>query len=483
MSTTSAPSVRFLPTRRSLLTLLICLAGMGGIEAWTPYGGASPLPGQEPDTKAREVTTLFRDEIALAEQKMHWRGERLSDDTLYALAVTGVSWEIAWNREHPFSLAWGDYSRMPRLNGQSAGKNDSQFIEEVRRDYERHDYRRAVDTASSHFTLEQIGCETTLKEAVGHSLMAMGQSEQAFPVFAAPFTPSLKGVETARANRRFREAALEAAQHAGLKREVVAFSLSLLLEPGMDAPGVDAERMKALARLGIDIDRILLGILQSPAKLRGLPAYTYAAADLLTYRASPRLLPFLTRLAGNDDVYLRSRAVTGLGILAYHIRPSDSGDWPRRLIDVPLRETSVSASERKLIDRAVKDALNSDRYRLRIAGIVALTLLGEEDSPLLLQRLTKDHTYILAAPNGERDKTRHLFFPVWAAAAAGLSRYGAKLEVGGGELSGKEMDREKRGGKDETNDRRNLRRDVVSQLMLSPFDVPVPLAEETLPRA
>jgi len=45
------------------------------------------------------------------------------------------------------------------------------------------------------------------------------------------------------------------------------------------------------------------------------------------------------------------------------------------------------------------------------------------------------------------------------------------------------MDREKRGGKDETNDRRNLRRDVVSQLMLSPFDVPVPLAEETLPRA
>lgn len=464
-----------------MLSSLVFLIGACGIGALTPHTGAASVEAQQPERKNREVASLFREEIAQAEQKVRWRGERLSDDTLYALAVTGISWEISWNRDHPFSLAWGEYSRAPRLNGQ-LGKKDAEFIEEVRRAYERRDYRRAVDTAAAHFTLEQIGCEPTLKEAVGRSLMAMGQSEQAFPVFAAPFAPGLSAAENARANRRFREAALEAARQAGLKREVVAFSLSLLLEPGMDAPKADAERMQALTNMGIDIDRVLLGILQSPTRLRGLPAYTYVAADLLTYRVSPRLLPILTRLAENDDVYLRSRAVTGLGILAYRMRPNEPGDWKQRLIDVPLRETSVSASERKLIDRAVKEAMNSDRYRIRIAGIVALTLLGEDDSVAVLQRLTKDRTYILTAPNGAREKTRRLFFPVRAAAAAGLSRFGTKAETGGGELSGKDLDRERRGGKDETNDRRNLRRDIVSQVMLSPFDVPVPLAEEPTPR-
>ena len=36
---------------------------------------------------------------------------------------------------------------------------------------------------------------------------------------------------------------------------------------------------------GVEIDRVLLGILSAPERLRGLPAYAYAAADLLTYRA------------------------------------------------------------------------------------------------------------------------------------------------------------------------------------------------------
>ncbi|MCW3094820.1 MAG: hypothetical protein JWL77_438 [Chthonomonadaceae bacterium] len=443
-----------------------------------PRSGASPLQVPASEMKNRDILTLFREEIGQAEQKMRWRGERLSDDTRYALAVTGISWEIAWNRDHPFSLAWGDYSRAPRLNGQS-GKNDMEFIEEVRRAYERRDYRRVVDTASAHFTLEQIGCEMTLKETVGKSLMAMGQSEQAFPVFAAPFAPGLSVVENARANRRFREEALEAARHAGLKREVIAFSLSLLLEPGLDAPNVDTDRLKTLDTMGVDIDRIVLGVLQSPTRLRGLPAYTYVAADLLTYRASPRMLPVLARLAENDDIYLRSRAVTGLGILAYRMRPGEPADWQQRVIGVPLEETGVSASQRKLIDRAVKEAMNSDRYRLRIAGIVALTLIGDPDGIPMLQRLVRDRAYILTAPDGEHEKTRRLFFPVAAAAAAGLYRFGMKVEVNGGDLSGKDLEKEKRGGKDETTDRRNLRRDIVSQLALSPFDVPAPLAEET----
>lgn len=477
MFTTSVSPVRFLFRRRALLWVPALLATLYGFEISASPLDATPLPLQASNGKTREINNLFRDEAAQAVQKLRWRGERLSDDTLYALALTGISWEIAWNKEHPFSLAWGEYNKAPRLNGQS-GKNDQEYIAEVGHAYERKDYRRAVDTASAHFTLEQIGCDPTLKEDVGRSLMAMGQSEQAFPVFAAPFTPSLNLVETARANRHFRELALEAAKQAGLKREVAAFTLSLLLEPGLDVPRVDNERMKALEEMGVDIDRVLLGILQSPNKLRGLPAYTYIAADLLAYRASPRLLPVFTHLAESDDVYLRSRAVTGLGILSYRTRPNDPGDWSRRLIDVPLREYSVSASQRKLIDRAIKDALGSDHYRLRIAGIVALSLIGEDEALPQLQRLAKDRTYILSAPNGERSKTRRLFFPVWTAAAAGLYRFGTVLQVDGGELSGKELDREKRGGRDETNDRRNLRRDIVSQVSLSPFDVPIPLADE-----
>jgi hypothetical protein len=481
MFTTSAPSVRFPGKRRSLVCFVVGVVCVVAVAGRSPCR-ATPLPTPQAGNKTQEVTSLFRDEIAQSVQKMRWRGERLSDDTLYALATTGISWEIAWNRDHPFSIAWGEYAKAPRLNGQS-GKNDVENIAEVRRSYDRRDYRRAVDTAAAHFTLEQIGCEPTLKEAVGRSLMAMGQSEQAFPIFAAPFAPSVDPQETSRANRRFREAALDAARSAGLRREVVAFTLSLLLEPGLDASTVDAERLKALDLMGVDIDRVLLGILQSPNKLRGLPAYSYAAADLLTYRASPRLLPILVRLTESDDLYLHSRAVCGLGVVAYQARPTDPGDWSRRLIDVPLREYSVSSSQRKLIDRAIKDAIGSDHYRLRIAGIVALALIGEDEALPLLQRLAKDRTYILTASNGEHSKNRRLLFPVWAAAAAGLYRFRSSMVVGGGELSGRELDKEKRGGKDATNDRRNLRHDIVSQLALSPFDVPVPLAPDSPPRS
>ncbi len=436
---------------------------------------------QEKGMKPAEITSLFRDEISQAGQKMHWRGERLSDDTAYALAMTGISWEIAWGKEHPFSLAWGDFSKAPRLNGQS-GKNDIESIADVRRAYERRDYRRVVDTAASHFTLEQIGCETTLKESVGRSLMALGQPEQAFPVFAAPFDAGPDLGSSAALNRRFREAALEAAGRAGLKREMVAFSISLLLEPGEEMAEVDAARMHTLEKMGVDVDRLTLGILQSPERLRGLPAYAYAASDLLAWRASPRLVPFLLRLAQSDDSYLRSRAILGLGIAAYQPRPSDPANWSQRLLAVPLQEMSVSSSQRKMLDKEIHEALASDHIRIRVAGIIALALSGDAQSVPVLERLSRDRTYLLSAPRGEHDRTRRIFFPVRAAAAGGLARFGAEAAAaGGGEFSGRDLDREKRGGKDVTNDKRNLRKEVVSQLKLSPLDTPVPLAPEVSP--
>jgi len=56
------------------------------------------------------------------------------------------------------------------------------------------------------------------------------------------------------------------------------------------------------------------------------------------------------------------------------------------------------------------------------------------------------------------------------AAAAALARYGVKLDVSGGDLDGKALDRARRGGQDSTNDRRNLRKDVASQIAVSPLD-------------
>jgi hypothetical protein len=39
---------------------------------------------------SRDVANLFSDEIQQVTVKMKWRGERLTDDTLYAAALTGV---------------------------------------------------------------------------------------------------------------------------------------------------------------------------------------------------------------------------------------------------------------------------------------------------------------------------------------------------------------------------------------------------------
>src|SRR6185295_3684971 len=115
-------------------------------------------------------------------------------------------------------------------------------------------------------------------------------------------------------------------------RTAIAYALSLLLEPGTDPPTLHQEALRFLVQQGVEIERVMLGILQAPDRLRGLPRYVYAAADILAVRAVPRLLPFLMHLAQSDDVYLRSRAVMGLGVLAYRARAADPPDWARDLL-------------------------------------------------------------------------------------------------------------------------------------------------------
>jgi hypothetical protein len=356
------------------------------------------------------------------------------------------------------------------LPGKRGGRDAAEVIEEARHRYEARDCDGAVVVASTDFSPREIGCDPVLKEAVGQSLLALGRPEQAFPVFASPFDPTRGAGDVREADRRFREAAFEAARRANLTKESVAFGLSLLLDPGQEAAGVNQKALAYLESLGVEIDRALLGILQAPERLRGLPAYYYPAADLLAYRASPRLLPFLLHLANSDDVHLRGRAILGLGIVAYQERSGDPSDWAGRVVWSPLREYGLSVGERRLIAKEIREAADSDRYRLRVAAALAAALVAEEESLPLLQKLAKDRAYTLSPAERDKRAPRHLVFPVREAAAAGLARYGIQVDPGGGEYAGTPRDKATRGGSDQTNDRHNLRRDAACQIAITPLD-------------
>lgn len=473
------------PARKTSLLLphvcaVVCLGLLVSLTGASPVRAADPalITANSPEAHyaSREIDRLFEEEMNQASAKLKWRGERLADDTIYAIALTGTSWEPAWNRDPLFSLAWGDLRKVPTL-GKRIGKNYAALADQIRQLYAQKEYRKTVDAASASFSLDEIGCDTNLKEPVGDSLLALGQPEQAFPILSAPFEPSRNEIKDSEENYRFRQDAFEAAQKAGLKKEAVVFALSLLLAPDPDTARVDTNMLDYLLKAGVDVDRVLLGILQAPEKLRGLPGYSYAAADLMAYRASPRLLPFLLQLAESNDAYLRSRALLGLGMVAYQPRNGDPAGWADKVIFAVPREYGISVGERRLVDKALRDGVNSDKYRVRVAAALALGLVGDPDNLPLLQKLAKDRVYVLLLDpkGGESSRARHILFPVRMAASAALARYGVSLDPGGGVLAGKELDRAKHGGEDQTNDRRNLHHDVASQIQISPLDVATPI--------
>jgi hypothetical protein len=450
------------PLAAGVWTLILAAGPLAG-----PRAAASPLPRE---TKTA-MSVLFREEIAKAPTRLKWRGERLSDDTLYAVALTGASWELAWGKDPMFSLAWGSFPKAPATGSQN-NQDYVGVVHEVQKLYEQKQYREAVQTAIKNFTLDQIGCDVFLKEPVGLSFMALGQPEQAFPIFAAPFEPPHSQGNVAQLDRRFRELALDSAQHAGLTRETVAFALSLLLDPGADAPRLHAGAIEVLDAQGVDIDRVLLGILAAPERLRGLPAYSYAAADLLSYRVSPRLIPALLHLANSDDAYLRSRALLSLGIVAYQSRPDDPADWAAKVAIPPVREYGLSAVQRRMIEKELREGANCDRYRVRAAAALAIALAAPDDAEAMLHKLAKDRDYVLSTPPSAPadSRVRRIEYPVRFAAAAALARFGEKIDVPGGDLEGRALDAARRGGQDATNDRRGLRKDVASQVAVSPLD-------------
>jgi HEAT repeat protein len=439
---------------------------------------------------------LFGEEIRQATARIKWHGEPLTADTIYALALTGASWEVAWGKEHLFSLARADSQKSRPRRGKP--RPDRALETRIAESYRQRDYQTVVRLASANFSLDEIASDPTLKQAVGASFLELGQPERAFAIFAAPYQQSSNQLLNPASNppgesgdtntaapaglsdedRQFREGAFNAARQAGLQKEAVAFALSLLLEPGTDTPGIHGDAQRYLEQVGVDIERVLLGILEAPERLRGLAAYTYAAADLLTLRASPRLLPTFVQMSESDDVYLHARALLGLGVIAYRARPGERADGVARILPIPLTEYGISAGQRKLIVQKVQEASRSGEYRLRAAAALALGLLGQEDALPTLQKLARDRAYLMMpVPGIGRDRPGRLRFPVREAAAAALARYGITVETGDGEFSGRNLEQARRGGQDVTNDRGHLRRDVVSALHISPTDVPLSLEE------
>ena len=435
---------------------------------------AASLPITEPYAATRETTRLFQEELQQCDAKLNWRGEQLSDDTVYAAALTGLSWQAAWGKDHVFSLAWGDLRKIDPLRHRTKAQTEA-LISEITRRVANHDDAGAVKLATDNFAIGEIGCEPGLKAAVGKSLLRLNRPEAACDILAAPFDPA-HVADVVEKNREFRQDAWEAARKASSKsdrwrRLAISLALSLALEPGVENSPPNEAALTYLENSGVDLERVLLGILEAPERLRGLPAYTYAAADLLALRAAPRLLPFLMHLAQSDDVYLRGRAVIGLGVLAYQSRPNDPPDWKRRVLFAPLTEYGLSIGERKMVLREAKEAALSDKYRLRVSAAIALTLMGDDANLPLLNQLAKDRAYLLSPPEKNKNAPRTIEYPARQAAFAGLTRFGVAVRgVEGGSLSGKALEQAKRGGQDATKDRRNLRKISYSEIAISPLD-------------
>lgn len=421
--------------------------------------------------RRQDISSLFRDEMQQATTRLKWRGDRLSDDTIYAVALSGTSWSLSWGKETLFSLAWGDCKKVPTL----ARRNGQQYlnlVRDVQRNYEAKRYRDAIRVAIDNFSLEQIGCDVFLKEPVGRSFMALGQPEQAFPIFAAPFESPGANADVVDLNRRFREYAWEAADKANLRREAIAFALSLYLAPDLENQTPHTEALNYLQANNVDLDRVLMGVLQAPDKLHGLPAYAYAAVDLLTARVNLKLLPFFLLLAESEDSYLRSRSIFALGTLAYQNGEAQDNAWAERVLGRRPREYGISSTDRKRVEKLVREGLEHDRHRVRAAAVLAYALMAPPQAQQQLQKMLKDRAYILMVPKDApvNTKIRRIEFPVREAAALALERFGINTETISGDYEGKAFDKAKRGGQDQTNDRRDLRQKYASPIHVTPAD-------------
>lgn len=281
------------------------------------------------ESPSRSLTALYQNELAQAVRDLNWKGPKLSDDTLLAVAASGLSWLPKWQSPQLFA---------------GAGKH----------------MRYAAD--------------------------ARGRLEGYL-----------------------------AAIQSNDRKQAVPYALSIALDPG-DLGGDMWNTVSAfLSGFGDDYDALLMGIEEAPRDLPVLPLYQYAAADLLVWRASPRLIPFFLTMASSRDAYLRSRAIAGLGVAAY-----DPATGPFQLGHlVPVKPGSVSANQRKMVTDALRRAAADGNYRVRAAAAFAMGLAGGQGDIPFLKMLTRDRAYSLATAR----------FPVRWEAFTALDRLGAPIQV------------------------------------------------------
>src|SRR3984957_11998750 len=96
---------------------------------------ASAQPNNQGAANSRgashDIDRLFSEEMKTAVAKLKWHGERLTEDTVYAVALTGASWEPAWGKETMFSLAWGDSHKIPTLVKRSQRSRET-LVDEIK---------------------------------------------------------------------------------------------------------------------------------------------------------------------------------------------------------------------------------------------------------------------------------------------------------------------------------------------------------------
>jgi hypothetical protein len=422
------------------------------------------------------VESLFHREIAHAAEAMEWHGEPLSRDTLYALAATGISWEPVWGRAHLFWMGWARCDKKDLLDKRN--KQVGQRLAEIQASYAAQDWSHVVDLATRDFSFRTITCNPDLKLAVGESFLQLGRPERAFPVLASAYQAERlgRGGDTIleETDWRVRRDAFEAARAAHLTKEAIVFGLSLLLQPSSENPRVNNEVLAYLERQGISIERVALGILQAPARLTGLPAYSYVAADLLAMNPNPELLPVFMAMEQSGDVYLRARALIGLAALAYQPDPNTQANPFGEALPFTPTVTGLSADQRAQIEDMAIRAVHDGNYRLRAAGALALGLIGGEENRALLVKLEHDPAcYVI--PTGVRG-LEQLRFPVREAVALSLKRWGGTFDPGDGTYSGKALAQARRHTREVTHDFGGINRSMVSALLVFPFDTPLPLS-------
>lgn len=246
-------------------------------------------------------------------------------------------------------------------------------------------------------------------------------------------------------------------------RAEFAFALSLVLDPAPD-PAIWRNAFAAAARYGASFDTVLIGIITAPSRVPFLASLQYAAADTLIWRADTRHTQFWLSLVDSRDSYLRSRAIAAIGILAYD--PSATGTTSPGTTTsgllMPVRESPISAAQRRMFEDVLLRASSDRSYRVRAAAALGLGLVGGPDARSKLTRLVRDSSYVVVpgAPAG----MRRLAFPVREAAANALKRYGLNVPPSGGDYGDKEFRQAVRGCRDVTKDTAGMRKGVTSKV-------------------